>query len=309
MKKILIAILLISAFSAPTYAFGRKDKNAEDYTPTITEEDLDENNFFQSPMQMMLQDVNGPEFTYAFDYKGRSYKEIDPDNMPLFKQLRLKFSNKVTELTSVDSGVEKTKSPIIQKVKFWDKKKDVELSNSIPQTPEEGSIADSIQSEAGLDMPSSETLSLETGISEHVTQKELMLDAENVSFDEETGDMVASGRPLLFLPQQNTKVIADKMIYNQDSNILKGIGNVIVLKDGMPSKADYIEVDMNEETIISDNLESISDSMIMNAEKAIQKDSKLVFMNGNFHSEVSQIHRMSSRMIGPRFGNMIIEDD
>ena len=312
LKKFLIAILLISAFSSPTFAFGRKDSNVDDYTPAITEEDLNENNFFKSPMQMMLQEVNGPEFTYAFDYKGRSYKEIDPDNMPLFKQLRLKMTNQVTRLTSNDEteGTEKVSTPVLEKIKFWNKKnKNAKADEGLSLTPAEGSIAESIQSEAGFDIPSSETLSLETGISEQVTQKELMLDAENVNFDEETNDMVATGRPVLFLPQQNTKVIADKMTYNQDSNILKGIGNVVVIKDNMPSKSDYIEVDMNEETIISDNLESITESMIMNAEKAIQKDAKLIFMNGNFHSEVSQIHRLSSRMIGPRFGNMIVDED
>ncbi len=312
MKKFLIAILLITAFSNPSHAFGRKDALADAALPEITEEDLAPTNFFTSPMQMMLQDVNGPEFTYAFDYKGRSYKEIDPDNMPLFKQLRLKMSNQITKLTTEEysEDSQKPKSPILEKVKFWDKKKNPEQPVANTQlAPEEGSIVESINTEAGLDMPSSETLSLESGISEQVTQKELMLDADNVHFDEDTGEMVATGRPLLFLPQQNTKVIADKMTYNQDSNILKGVGNVIVLKDGMPSKADYIEVDMNEETIISDNLESISDSMIMNAEKALQKDSKLIFLNGHFHSEVSQIHRMSSRMVGPRFGNMMIDEE
>ncbi len=86
------------------------------------------------------------------------------------------------------------------------------------------------------------------------------------------------GRPVvLILPQQNTRIIADEMVYNQDSNILKGIGNVIVYKDGMPTKSDYIEIDMNEEThhkwtILSTN----TVPMIMDAEKAVHKDSLLI---------------------------------
>ena len=307
MKKFVFIISLILAFSNSSYALD--DNSSDMYSVS---EDLQGENFYRSPNSMMMPEVHGPEFGYdgyAFDYKGAEYKEIDPDNMPLFKQIRLMISNKVTSISNGQKNEKTQSKKFIEKFKF--KKKDnaeVSTENTTLIT-EEGSIADSIQKEISFEVPSMDTISLESGISEHVTEKELILDSEQVTYDDETGDMHAKGRPLLVLPQQNTKIIADEMVYNQDSNILKGIGHVIVYKDGMPTKSDYIEIDMNEETMLMDNISANTISMIMDAEKAVHKDSLLILENGNFHSDVSQVHRLSSRMVGPRFTNMILEDD
>ncbi len=326
MKRFLFVIFFILAFTNSVYA-----QDNETVVPDASyalSDDLESSNFFKSPLSKVMPEVrqkDNHEFTYSFDHQGRSYKEIDPDNMPLFKQMRLKLTNKIISLTNDDETAEnaesdnneysvsqtnKAKKSVVQKLKFWEKKEKVQANenNNLPYITEEGSIADSIQNQTGAEIPSSESLSLETGISEQVVEKELQLDAENVVFDEETGDMVATGRPDLFLPPQNTRVLADKMIYNQDSNIMKGIGHVVAFKDGMPMKADYFEVDMNEETMFMDNVEAINQAMIMNAKKAMQKDSLLILTDGNFHSETSQVYRMSSRMVGPRFSNMIIDE-
>lgn len=112
-----------------------------------------------------------------------------------------------------------------------------------------------------------ETISLEGGINKQQTEKQMMLDAENVTFDEDTGDMVATGNPVLYLPPQKTKIIADKMTYNDESNILKGIGNVVVIKDGMPTMGDYLEIDMNEETMVMDNVLTKTQTMDTVAKK------------------------------------------
>ena len=69
------------------------------------------------------------------------------------------------------------------------------------------------------------------------------------------------------------------MVYNEESNILKGIGNVIVIgKDGiMVTRGDYLEVDMNEETVVMDNLDTLSTAMNLKAAKGIKKDGLLIF--------------------------------
>lgn len=147
----------------------------------------------------------------------------------------------------------------------------------------ESDLTNSIQSETQTDLDiSDETMSLTGGVNEQVTEKQLTLDAEFVTYDDETGDMVATGRPILYLPPQNVKIVADKMTYNEDSNVLKGIGNVVVYKDGMPTKGDYLEVDMNEETMIMDNMETKTESMITDAKKAIQKDGLIILNDIRF---------------------------
>lgn len=328
MKKFIFIIFFILAFSHSVFASD--EAVVPSVMPTVTPEDLDGQNFFRSPMSnRMMPEATQHEFRYSFDYQGRDYSDNLDDKdgrAPFFKQMRIKLTNKIRSMSPDTPQFEqqndfddeerpvstttKKKSSVLNKVKFWNKKKvATEEENKEQLLIEDGSIADSIQNATETDIPISDSISLETGISEQVSEKEMQLDSEKVNFDEETGDMVATGRPLLYLPPQNTKVVSDTMTYNQDSNILKAIGHVYITKDGMPAKADYLEVDMNEESMVMDNMEAVSDAMIMDAKKAVQKDSLLVLTDGNLHSETSQIYRLSSRMIGPMFSNMILSDD
>ncbi|MGN0031528.1 MAG: hypothetical protein ACI37Q_06205 [Candidatus Gastranaerophilaceae bacterium] len=312
MKKILLITCLILAVS-PTGAYALdEDTAAAERELGIMSQELETEGFYRSPLNNKMpgagEDTAFSNFNdYAFDY-GRTYKEIDSKSMPFFKQVRLNVTNKINEIQYNKSKPKDNvnKTGLINKVQFWKKKKS-EVALEQEEVLTEGSIANSIQNEITKEL-SPDTLSFETGINEEVTEKQLTLDCDNINFDEETGDIIATGRPSLYLPPQNIKVIADKMVYNEDSNILKGIGHVIVIKDGAPSLSDYIEIDMNEETLTADNVTSHSDSMIMDAENVVQKDSLLILTNGNFHSDVSEIHRLSSRMIGPRFSSMILED-
>lgn len=314
MKKYLFIILLTLAFQGVSYGYEDDMRLDPSFAPLGIE---GEYHFFQSPVNNVL-DANEPidnasSYNYGFESSGRSYKELqEGEDMPLFKRCRLILTNKLQQWTPTDSqnNSGEEKKSVVEKLKFWERNKSKNSNTSDNQIPaENGSIAESIQSETSLEEDkSTDTISFETGISEHVTEKELMLDADDVNYDEDTGDMIATGRPSLFLPPQHIRVVADKMIYNQDSNILKGIGNVVVTKDGLPTTSDYIEIDMNEEALYMDNIEALTNLMIMDAEKAIQKNDTLILLNGNFHSDESQVYRMSSRMIGPRFSNMIIAE-
>lgn len=294
MKKYLLAAVLILAFSNSSYAEDLAD------SPVSNVQDV----IFRSSLSNMIPDVQGTpdDYDYAFDYNssgmGLSTKELEGSNMPFVKQMRVKLTNKLMQEKT--STTQKTSE---NKFKFWGKKKVQEEQTET--LPSESDLTNSIQSETSSEI-SDDAISLEGGVNEEVTERQLILDAENVNYDDETGDMVATGRPILVLPPQNVKIIADKMTYNEDSNILKGIGNVIVFKDGMPTKGSYLEVDMNEETMVMDNVESITQTTIMDAKKAIQKDGLIVLHDGNFHSEESQVYRLMSRMVGPRFQNMIV---
>lgn len=306
LKRYLIAALLIFTFSNSSVFADELEMSP---VMNVT------NPVFRSSLTDLLPNEDGTYSgynDYSFEDNGRSYKEIDPDNMPFFKQMRLKINNKLIgngkdEETVADDN---SKFPSEKKVRFWQKKKKVEEQTSDSELNSESELSNTIQSEtqSEFDIPE-ETMSLTGGVNEQVTEKQLMLDAEYVNFDEETGDMVATGRPVLNLPPQNIKIIADKMTYNETSNVLKAIGHVIVYKDGMPTKGDYLEVDMNEETMVMDNMESKTDAMVADAQKAIQKDGLLILHEGNFHSDESQVYRLASKMIGPRFQNMIVDDD
>jgi hypothetical protein len=307
LKKLLLLMIILLAVSDSSY--GIEGEASVPSVSPISLEDLNNSNFFQSPASRVIPEVRNINYNYGFDAAGREYKEPKSGKSPFVKQMRLKLTGKYYDLTSEENKSTKEdstslKNKILNKITFKKNKNKTEI---LPDSNQ--AVLNSIQEETSADIPESENLSFTSGISEHVGEKELILDSDKVSYDEDTGDMVATGRPKLVLPPQNITIIADKMTYNQDSNILKGIGNVIVIKDGAPTRSDYIEVNMNEEEMYMNNISSSTDALIMDAEKAVQQDSLLILTNGNFHSEQSEIHRISSRMVGPRFSNMIINDD
>ncbi|MBE7713495.1 MAG: LPS-assembly protein LptD [Cyanobacteria bacterium SIG26] len=314
MKKYLLISLLILSLSGVTYAL-----EADGEVAAISPEDLQEETFFRSPMSKVMPDIRQDPVYRSFDTyssvrSGVETSEIDSDKMPWVKQMRLKATSKWAEITSEDKPTDKNKKTIGQRLsrfKFWENEEELN-DEDVEFEAEEGSIAHVIQNKIANDIEQDKqdgVVSLESGISEQVTEKQLQLDSDNVYFDEDTSEMVADGRPKLYLPPQNITVIADKMTYNEDSNILKAIGDVLVLRDGMPTKGDYFEVDMNEESMFMDNVESKTESMMMNARVAKHENSLLILEDGNFHSDVSEIHRMSARMIGPRFINMQLSED
>ena len=325
MKKLLYITILSLSLSGIAYADF--EEMADFIEPNNYEvETAEKETFFKPIVKKEEKRENiGADLLYSFEYEEKPYSDLEEGDVPLFKRCRLFLRNKMlryqqqSDINPVETDDDEsylddeTPKAVVKKKSFLDRFKRKKGSRQQLQDGQilnsgEGVISDSIQSETFQNI-SKETMSLESGISKHVTEKELTLDAENVTYDEDTGDMVATGRPSLFLPPQKTRVIADKMTYNQDSNILKAMGNVVMIRDGVPTKSDYVEVDMNEETIIADNVSSNANTVIMDAEKAIQKDDILTMTNGTLHSDVSEIYRMSSRMIGPKFSHLIVDED
>lgn len=301
MKKYLFITLLIMLLGTSSLAQEVTDEQITNAPDVL----------FRSSLMNVVPDVNNDQFSgytnYAFDDyggDGLGSSEMDPDEMPFFKQMRLMVKGMVTSKKDKQSSQNKSG----KNFKFWTKKKASETPEQIEINPE-NELTNSIQSEVlSAELPE-DTISLEGEVNEQVTEKQLILDADNVNFDEETGDMIAQGRPIMDIPPQNMRIIADTMTYNEASNILKGIGNVIVLRDGMPIKGSYLEVDMNEETVIMDDTLSKTKTMNMSAKKAIQKDGLIVLHDGNFYSEESSVYRLMSRMIGPRFYTMMVNPE
>ncbi len=293
MKKYLYTLIIITLFSQ--VAFCQEISESAVVNPSEV--------IFRSSLTDIVHDVSDNSDEYDDD---RYFKEIDPSNMPFFKQMRLRLSNKYLDVTTRSQRALENGHNYTPKWKLWDKNrgKYIPIVESEPEDVENTSeLSELINTETVSDIAD---LSFESGINTEVTEKQLMLDSDNVNFDEETGDMIATGRPILALPPQNTVVVADKMTYNDDGNILKALGNVVVTKDGKPMYSKYLEIDMNEETMFMDSLIAKSESMNMKAEKAIQKEGMIILNNGNLYSEKNTINRIASRMIGPRFEDMIV---
>ena len=282
----------------------------------ISLEELEDSRYFK-PANTIIEPTNkktGSSFDDSFDDLGSSSNDEVPLNDkidPLFKQVRVHLTNKYRNwehTKEINNSVNK-KDFFLNNLKLKKKKENVKQNNKDLDTEESSLILDYIKKETMVDLNIEDSISLNTGITEHVTQKEMILDAKQLKVDEESGDMIALGRPVLYLPPQNTKIIADKFTHNYYSSIITGEGNVIIIRDGVPTKADFVEIDRNEETIKADNISTITNSAILSAKQAIDKDSAITLYDGYLNSEESNIYRFSTRMIGPKINNLIVDNE
>ena len=239
-------------------------------------------NFYQAPSVQVSKDGEEVEKSNESNLRGT----------PLFKKTRIKITNFIREKDYIRT----------QKRIEKEKAKQAELENEdIPVSEEKR--ADEVQADGT-------TLELVGGVREHVAPKEVQLDADNVDFDNQTGDVIATGSPVIYFPPQKTTIKADKMVYNTESNKLKAIGNVEVIKDGKSIFGDYLQINMNEETSMMDNVKTDAGFLKVTARTSQMDEKTLTLFDGKMESENSFVLRLESDMIsGINFGDMLVKDE
>ena len=285
-----------------------QEAEEQDYTPPYVVSDP-EDVIFRSNVNKMMNILDDFDFddgdVRAFSTADKT-SDTDYARMPLFKQLRLRSTFKYREHASRER-----ESFDFSKLIFWKKGDDTQntVSSELPEDNEDNSaseLSNTIDNVANIE--SSDVISFETGISEEEVEKQLLLDAVNINYDNETGEMVATGRPILFLPPQKTKIIADVMTYDDQGNILKATGDVIIIKNGNSTHTDYLVVNLNEETIDAENIFAQYPRLNVTAEHGLQQEGMLIFDNGTMYSDEDKVYRLKSQMVGPKISDMILAE-
>ena len=297
MKRIFVAILI--ALFTGTYV------QAADQVEVMYQNisDVDQKFFQSSAVPTPEVEVIKPDDNISSSDKN------DDEHMPFFKQTRLKIQNalKKRDKRAEERRLRKEAEEFQKDLDGGEIEID-DLESDIEQYVEDNENEVPV-SDVKKDQNSKEKLELVGGVKEQATENEMLLDCEDVSLNEDTGDIEATGNPVLIFPPQKVKLTADKMIYNKDANILKAIGNVVLTKDNMPVYGDFIQVNMNEENIFMDNIVVSPPAFKIRAQKAVSDNSKIVLNNGKIYSEKSNKFNFITRMIGPDFTKMIISDE
>lgn len=227
---------------------------------------------------------------------------------PMFKKYRIKMTNyfRTKDLRNAEKILEQEKKEREKLIK--DEKIDNDILEKELNTK---FINDDTVKIDGQVEASEKTLELEGGVKEHVTANDALLDADNVDYDNETKDIIATGKPVLVFPPQNVTLKADKMIYNRDSNILKAYGNVEVIRADNTVYGDFIQVNMNEENTFMENIDTKETFLTIKARSGKSEGDKITLYKGNMVSEDSHIINFHTMMIGGNNWNnmMIAEDD
>lgn len=296
MKKTLSKILIATLFiTVPAYA----EQQVEDVYQQLVNPEM----YFKSPQVAPQVEVVNTTTSVS----DKAYN----NHMPFFKETRLRFLN------FLNVKGEKNEKKIIELEKKWaaeDEEKDRKEWADYMYVDYEDQQANKSQESQSEEVTDSKELdgkdaALVGGVKEQVTQKEMILDCDEVKFNEETNDIEAVGNPFITFPSRGVTLKADFMTYNRDSNILKAIGNVVVTKDGVPSYGDFIQVNLNEETMFMDKLSTENSMMQINAKSAESENGVLILNSGKMHSDKSNKFVFRSRMIGPDFSRMLLDDE
>lgn len=207
---------------------------------------------------------------------------------PLFKKTRIKLTNYFRE-----RDYKRTQKQLEKERK--------------QQSDDIDNADDEISATKGETSP--DTIELSGAVREHVAPKEVQLDADNIDFDGQTGDVIATGSPVIYFPPQNTTIKAKKIVYNTESNKLQAIEQVEVIKDGNTINGDYLQINMNEETSLMDNVKTDAAFLKVTARTSEMDEKTLTLYDGKMVSDKSFILKLESQMIsGLDFNDIVVSE-
>lgn len=145
-----------------------------------------------------------------------------------------------------------------------------------------------------------------TEIEETATKDQAILDCDSMEYFATRTELEANGHVVMFFPQNNSTLKADKVVYNQTSNLIKAYGNVVLISDGKEMFGDYMFIDMNEENAFLNNPASDLFQIRARAKKGYMYGDKIIQEQGSFYVSKKMMIDMKSEMFGPNLDTMYV---
>lgn len=148
-----------------------------------------------------------------------------------------------------------------------------------------------------------------TVVSEDVSLKDqAILDCDFMEYFADRTELEADGHVVMFFPENNSTIKADKMIYNQTSNLIKAFGNVVLISDGKELVGDYMQIDMNEENAVMDSPTTDILQVHARAKKGYMYGDKIIQEQGSMYVTKHTMINVKSEMFGPDLDAMFVEE-
>lgn len=143
-------------------------------------------------------------------------------------------------------------------------------------------------------------------IEEAAPSNQAILDCDYMEYFADRTELEANGNVVVFFPQNNSTIKADKMIYNQTSNLIKAFGKVVLISDGKELLGDYMQVDMNEENAFINNPQTGLFQIKANAKKGYMYGDKIIQEQGNLCVTKKTMINIKADMFGPDLDAMYV---
>lgn len=147
-----------------------------------------------------------------------------------------------------------------------------------------------------------------TAVIETVEEKnQAVLDCDTMEYFADRTELEADGHVVMVFPENDSSIKADKIVYNQSSNLIKAFGNVVLINDGKELFGDYMQIDMNEENAVMDNPTTDVFQIRARAKKGYMYGDKLIQEQGSLYVTKRTMIDLKSDMFGPDLDMMYVE--
>lgn len=143
-------------------------------------------------------------------------------------------------------------------------------------------------------------------VEEVVSKDQAILDCDMMEYFADRTELEADGHVVMFFPQNNSTVKADKVVYNQTSNIIKAYDNVVLISDGKAIAGDFMQIDMNEENAFMDNPATDVFQIRARAKKGYMYGDKIIQEQGSLYVNKKTMIKLRSDMFGPDLDSMYV---
>lgn len=133
------------------------------------------------------------------------------------------------------------------------------------------------------------------------------LDCEYMEYFADRTELEANGHVVMFFPSNGSILKADKLVYNQTSNLIKAFGNVVIINDGKELLGDYMQVDMNEENALMNNPISDFNQIRAKAQKGYMYGDKIIQEQGSIYVTKKTMIDVRADMFGPDLDTLFVE--
>lgn len=147
----------------------------------------------------------------------------------------------------------------------------------------------------------------EAVVEDAALKDQAILDCDFMEYFAERTELEADGNVVMFFPQNDSTIKADKMIYNQTSNLIKAFGHVVLINDGKEMFGDYMQIDLNEENAFMDQPITDIFQIHAKAKKGYMYGDKLIQEQGSMYVTKKTMIDIKSDMFGPDLDTMFVE--
>lgn len=148
----------------------------------------------------------------------------------------------------------------------------------------------------------------EQAVVDEVPKNQAILDCDVMEYFAERTELEADGHVVMVFPQNDSMIKADRVVYNQSSNLVKAFGNVVLINEGKELFGDYMQIDMNEENGFIDNPATDIFQIRARAKKGYMYGDKIIQEQGSIYVTKKTMINVENEMFGPNLKYMFAED-